>query len=223
MAPQLKVAVIGAGVAVLAAARALKSEGHLPVIYEKSEKLGGTWVYDPEVESDPLGVDPNREIVHISLYHSLRTNLPRQLMGFSDNPFSTDKNRDPRTFPGHEEVLQFLNEFATHFGLIQLIRFQTKVVRVDHRNHRWVVESTTITSHTFDALVVCNGHYTHPIVANFPGQLNCFNLNYSLLILMAHIINRENCTFDPMRTLFHDFGYFLITFSFIVIFCVKLT
>ncbi|KAL8528157.1 hypothetical protein ACS0TY_005823 [Phlomoides rotata] len=169
MAPQLKVAVIGAGVAVLAAARALKSEGHLPVIYEKSEKLGGTWVYDPEVESDPLGVDPNREIVHISLYHSLRTNLPRQLMGFSDNPFSTDKNRDPRTFPGHEEVLQFLNEFATHFGLIQLIRFQTKVVRVDHRNHRWVVESTTITSHTFDALVVCNGHYTHPIVANFPG------------------------------------------------------
>ncbi|KAL8483499.1 hypothetical protein ACS0TY_026257 [Phlomoides rotata] len=89
------VAVIGAGVAGLATARALKGEGHHQVlVYEKSDKLGGTWVYEPQVESDPLGHDPNREIVHSSLYHSLRTNLPRQLMGFSDYPFSTHQNRE---------------------------------------------------------------------------------------------------------------------------------
>ncbi|KAL8475946.1 hypothetical protein ACS0TY_028559 [Phlomoides rotata] len=173
MASPLKVAVIGAGVAGLAAARALKNEGHLAVIYEKSDKLGGTWVYDPQVESDPLGLDPNRETVHSSLYHSLRTNLPRQLMGFSDYPFSTDKNGDPRTFPGREEVLEFLNEFATHFGLVELIRFQTKVDRVERVDHRWVVESSnneSTSNDTFDAVAVCNGHFTQPIVANFPGR-----------------------------------------------------
>ncbi|KAH6767479.1 hypothetical protein C2S52_018462 [Perilla frutescens var. hirtella] len=174
MAPPLTVAVIGAGAAGLAVGRALKTEGHEFVIYEKSEKLGGTWLYDPRVESDPLSLDPNREIVHSSLYHSLRTNLPRELMGFPDYPFSTEKNRDPRTFPGHEEVLQFLNEFATKFGLVESIRFKTEVIRVervDLRNDRWVVESRNNESSSnelFNAVVVCNGHYTIPNVADFP-------------------------------------------------------
>ncbi|KAL2521957.1 hypothetical protein Fot_25880 [Forsythia ovata] len=56
-------AVIGAGVAGLAAARELRREGQkVVVVYEKSDQLGRTWVYDPRVESDPLGLDPNREI-----------------------------------------------------------------------------------------------------------------------------------------------------------------
>ncbi|KAL2546761.1 hypothetical protein Fot_15994 [Forsythia ovata] len=63
MEKSLNVAVIGAGVAGLA--------------MEKSDQLGRTWVYDPRVEYDPLGLDPNREIVHGSLYSSLCTNLPR--------------------------------------------------------------------------------------------------------------------------------------------------
>ncbi|KAL0429049.1 UNVERIFIED_CONTAM: putative flavin-containing monooxygenase FMO GS-OX-like 11 [Sesamum radiatum] len=131
MAPPLKVAVIGAGVAGLTAARALKEEGLQVSVYEKSDRLGGTWVYDPRVESDPLGVDPDREVVHGSLYPSLRTNIPRQLMGFSDYPFGCRKNGDSRTFPCHEEVLNFLVELAEEFGLVELIRFNTEVVRVE--------------------------------------------------------------------------------------------
>lgn len=80
----LKVAVIGAGTAGLVTARELQREGHRVVIFEKAAEIGGTWKYNPEIESDPLGIDPNRKIVHSSLYSSLRTNLPRHLMGFSD-------------------------------------------------------------------------------------------------------------------------------------------
>ncbi|PIN20862.1 Flavin-containing monooxygenase [Handroanthus impetiginosus] len=179
MAPPLTVAVIGAGVAGLATARALKVEGHRVIVYEKSNRLGGTWVYNPRVESDPLSLDPNREIVHSSLYQSLCTNLPRQLMGFSDYPFNTRKYGDLRTFPGHEEVLEFLNEFASEFGLVELIRFETEVVRVDRadlRSDKWVVESRSGKStelgseEVFDAVVVCNGHHTQPRVADFPGM-----------------------------------------------------
>lgn len=169
-------AVIGAGVAGLASARELKREGHRVVVYEKSDQLGGTWVYDPRVESDPLGLDPNREIVHGSLYSSLSTNLPRQLMGFSDYPFEIKKNGEIRTFPRHEEVLQFLNEFARDFGLVELIRFNTEVVRVqrvDSRNDLWMVNSRMsglIQEEKFDAVIVCNGHHTKPRIADIPGM-----------------------------------------------------
>ncbi|KAK6142927.1 hypothetical protein DH2020_023275 [Rehmannia glutinosa] len=172
MTPLLKVAVIGAGISGLTTARALKIEGHQVVVYEKSDQLGGTWVYNPGVESDPLGLDPNRDIVHSSLYHSLRTNLPRQLMGFVDYPFAIRENGDSGNFPCHEEVLEFLNEFAREFGLVELIRFKTEVVQVELRNDQWIVGSRTnemTSDEVFDAVVVCVGHHTQPRLAEFPG------------------------------------------------------
>lgn len=41
-------------------------------------------------------------------YASLRTNLPREIMGFSDLPFTPEamgaRSTDPRRFPRHTEV-----------------------------------------------------------------------------------------------------------------------
>ncbi|KAK2979980.1 hypothetical protein RJ640_006788 [Escallonia rubra] len=175
MARSLKVAVIGAGIAGLVAARELQREGHTVIVYEKGDELGGTWVYNPRVESDPLGLEPNREILHSSLYYSLRTNFSRHLMGFSDYPFAVRENGDSRNFPGHEEVLNFLNNFARDFELTELIRFNVEVVRVEmagSRNDEWVVESRTgglSSEDVFEAVVVCIGHHTVPRVADVPG------------------------------------------------------
>ncbi|KAH7863167.1 hypothetical protein Vadar_014169 [Vaccinium darrowii] len=169
----LKVAVIGAGVSGLVTARELLREGHRVVVYEKSNQLGGIWVYDPRTESDPLGIDPNRERVHSSLYFSLRTNTPRIFMGFSDYPL-TDRG-DPRNFPRHEEVLMFLKDFAKDFKLTEWIRFETEVVRVERVNSgddEWVVESRTSEGsgeEEFQAVVVCTGNYAEPLLANLPG------------------------------------------------------
>ncbi|KAI4323516.1 hypothetical protein L6164_023114 [Bauhinia variegata] len=169
----VKVAVIGAGVSGLSAARELQREGHQVVVLEKSHRIGGIWVYDQKTESDPLSIDPNREIVHTSLYRSLRTNAPRQIMDFLDYPFSKEETGDQRTFPGHEEVLRFLDKFAKEFGLHSLIRFNTEVVRVEQVNREWVVESKTRGSvserETFEAVVVCTGHFTQPRFAKIPG------------------------------------------------------
>ncbi|MCD7471522.1 hypothetical protein HAX54_012009 [Datura stramonium] len=178
MADSRKVAVIGAGVAGLMTARELQREGHRVLVFEKSNQLGGLWVYNPRVETDLLSLDPNREIIHSSLYKSLRTNLPRQLMSFSDYSFDGAENGKPLNFPGHEEVLKFLNEFAKDFGITELIRFNTEVVRVaqtDCRGNRWVVESKSdesISEEVFDSVVICNGHYTIPKVADIPGINN---------------------------------------------------
>ncbi|XP_017218725.1 flavin-containing monooxygenase FMO GS-OX-like 2 isoform X1 [Daucus carota subsp. sativus] len=169
--PCLNVAVIGAGVGGLCAGRELQRAGHRVTIFEKQNQLGGTWVYDPRVESDPLSLDPKREIIHSSLYASLRTNFPRHVMGFSDFPF-TKIYEDSRAFPSHEEVLRFLNDFAEQFGLVELTRLNTEVVRVELKEDEWVVESRMgelTREEAFDAVVVCVGHHTEPRVANFPG------------------------------------------------------
>ncbi|XP_030535513.2 flavin-containing monooxygenase FMO GS-OX-like 3 [Rhodamnia argentea] len=176
----VKAAVIGAGMSGLVAARELRREGHQVVVFEKGSEVGGTWVYDPRVESDPLGLDPAREVVHSSMYKSLRVNLPRPIMGFSDYPFEAKLSVgvDPRPFPGHEEVLRFLQGFAEDSGVVELVRFEHEVVRVERvveeRNDEWVVEWQTrdgeVRAEVFEAVVVCNGKYTEPRLAEFPGR-----------------------------------------------------
>ena len=75
--PSLKrrVAVIGAGVSGLAAAKCLLNEGLEPVVYEQSPQIGGLWNYD-EALPDGGGV----------LYRALRSNTSKQTLAFSDFP-----------------------------------------------------------------------------------------------------------------------------------------
>ncbi|XP_021722028.1 flavin-containing monooxygenase FMO GS-OX-like 3 isoform X4 [Chenopodium quinoa] len=173
-----KVAVIGAGASGLVAARELMKEGHDVVVFDRGAQLGGNWVYLDEVESDPLGLDPTRKIIDSSLYASLRTNTPREAMGFRDFPFAPTVDRDSRRFPGHHEVRRYLEDFASEFGLNELISFRTEVRHVGlETDGKWMVkyasvggDESTEVAQTYDAVVVCTGHFTEPQVAdNIPG------------------------------------------------------
>ncbi|KAK4486398.1 hypothetical protein RD792_009072 [Penstemon davidsonii] len=172
------VAVIGAGAAGLSAALELRREGHNVVVYERETQLGGTWVYTPDTESDPIGLKPTREIVHSSLYASLRTNLPREVMGFRAYPFlSTGKSgRDPRRYPGHGEVFEYLKDFTAEFRISELVRFGIEVLHVGlmEDKKKWSVRSRMRNGgegddEIYDAVVICNGHYTEPRIAEIPG------------------------------------------------------
>ncbi|XP_015581217.1 flavin-containing monooxygenase FMO GS-OX-like 4 isoform X3 [Ricinus communis] len=184
-----RVAVIGAGAAGLVAARELRKEGHIAVVFEKDDQIGGTWVYTPRIESDLLGINPSRAIIHSSIYESLRTNLPRELMGFMDFPFLSRQSdgRDPRRFPSHREVLLYLQEFAKEFKIEEMVRFNCEVVNMEmvDDNGKWKVKSKNknkrlesddnygddngFLEEVYDAVVVCNGHYTEPRIAEIPG------------------------------------------------------
>lgn len=65
----MRIAVIGAGAAGLAALRHCTSGAYddQAVCYEKTDQIGGTWVYREETGSDSYGLP-----IHTSMYKSLR-------------------------------------------------------------------------------------------------------------------------------------------------------
>lgn len=58
--------------------------------------------------------------------HFIRTNLPKEIMGFTDYPMP----QSPRSYITSNEVLSYLISFAEHFKLNELIRFRHQVIRV---------------------------------------------------------------------------------------------
>nr|XP_050860583.1 flavin-containing monooxygenase 2-like isoform X3 [Vespula vulgaris] len=170
LVPKMKFAVIGAGAAGLAALRHFTSSTYKDeiVCYEKTEEIGGTWVYREET-----GLDRYNLPIHTSMYKSLRTNLPKEVMGFPDFPIP-DR---PESYLTRNEILNFLNSYCDHFKLRQYIRFLHHVEYVEpiSENHKWSVKvrdlkENVVKTETFDAIMVCNGHYFEPFTPNLKGQ-----------------------------------------------------
>ncbi|KAM5562542.1 hypothetical protein ABKV19_017654 [Rosa sericea] len=186
------VCVIGAGPSGLVAARELEKEGHRVVVLEQNHDVGGQWLYDPNVEGeDPLGRNTtspptnhnsHHVKVHSSVYTSLRLGSPREIMGFTDFPFSVKKGRDTRRFPGHRELLLYLQDFCDWFELRDLIRFNTRVAYVGMLDHvvgfqdlKWLVKSVEkktqiVMEEVFDSVVVATGHYSQPRLPSIKGM-----------------------------------------------------
>jgi cation diffusion facilitator CzcD-associated flavoprotein CzcO len=110
-----KVAVIGAGAAGLVALRHLSTRLDVfePVAFEQAGNVGGTWNY-----TDRTGVDENGLPILSSMYKYLHTNLPKELMAFPDFPFPDG----PPSYVSHECVLDYLENYARSFNLLQFIR-----------------------------------------------------------------------------------------------------
>lgn len=141
----MRVAVIGAGAGGLVCARELLRVGLVPEVLEASDRVGGTWVYDERPQQ------------HGAMYASLRTNLPTDVMAFTDVPFEAD-----RGFPGHAEVLAYLERFAE--PLLPYVRFGRRVESVTQAGDGFAVDGER-----YDAVAVCTGHYHAPYVPDLPG------------------------------------------------------
>ncbi|ELR17322.1 Flavinbinding monooxygenase-like subfamily protein [Acanthamoeba castellanii str. Neff] len=136
-----RVAVIGAGAAGLVAARYFRDAGFEVVVWEMAEEVGGTWLFS-EAVTEGRG----------NLYRSLSTNLPKEIMQFSDLPFEGDLP----SFVQHTEVARYLRRYADVFDLRPLIRFNTKVLRVERLPPPPPLDSTSSLS---------------PCLATRPGRL----------------------------------------------------
>lgn len=63
------IAIIGAGMAGLCAAKTGLQHGCEVTVFEQGKQVGGTWVYNDKIGKDEYGLD-----VHSSMYQGLHTN-----------------------------------------------------------------------------------------------------------------------------------------------------
>ncbi|KAK5462910.1 monooxygenase [Exophiala xenobiotica] len=183
-----RVAIVGGGPVGISCAKYLLAEKVFETIdiYEQRDRVGGIWNLSEPVRSRHIPVPQvNPRYGHQGtgteslefespLYDYLETNIPKQLMAFSDKPFSDD---DP-LFPSHQAVLRYLEEYAE--DVRHLIRFSTAVKDVQQvvdqatGKERWALvaenrPTKATTRQTYDAVVVANGHYTVPYVPDIKG------------------------------------------------------
>ncbi|TMS14144.1 Flavin-containing monooxygenase FMO GS-OX-like 8 [Larimichthys crocea] len=147
-----------------------------PVVFELTDKVGGTWCYDERV-----GTYDNGLPVHSSMYRDLKTNLPKEVMMFPDYPFDPKLN----SFLPHQEVQRYLEGYCQSYNILPHIRFNTVVESVKpvgmtteggESRTTWKVTSSDPSGHrkteTFDSVFVCSGHYSHPHTPDIPGIEN---------------------------------------------------
>ncbi|EOD28543.1 hypothetical protein EMIHUDRAFT_413815 [Emiliania huxleyi CCMP1516] len=151
-----KVAVIGAGVAGLQLAERLGKKSGLEVtIFEKTNKVGGVWSAN---------------------YADFGLQVPKELYEFPAFPYPEGKSWDK--FPKGAQVQEYIEAFAEHAGLRQLIRFDTSVLSLQKRERGWLVthapngQGTEGVQEPFDFVVVATGMYggASPHIPSAPGK-----------------------------------------------------
>lgn len=165
-------------------------------IYEQRDRVGGIWNLSPPERSRRIPIpqvnpwyghghysietgendvgDAKSLELESPLYDYLETNIPKQLMAFSDQAFPDDEP----LFPGHEAVWRYLEGYAR--DVMHLIKFKTAVRDVrclkesgaDKERWELVAEDRRtgeMVREVYDAVVVANGHYTVPYVPDIKG------------------------------------------------------
>mmetsp|Transcript_11536 Transcript_11536/g.18768 ORF Transcript_11536/g.18768 Transcript_11536/m.18768 type:complete len:437 (-) Transcript_11536:415-1725(-) len=174
-----KVAIVGAGPSGLVTAKALLGCGVAPediVMFEESDQIGGLWNRKARWEPKDQHGQPKVTSATNPIYDDLTTNLPNQIMAFSDFPFQTDMD----FFPKSGAVLDYLNQYADKHDLRSMVRFNSRVKAAKKQGSQWKVTSDGTTFYSSEHLVVCSGHFRKPFIpfvegsSNFKGrQLHC--------------------------------------------------
>ncbi|XP_060588657.1 flavin-containing monooxygenase 5-like [Ruditapes philippinarum] len=157
--------VIGAGVAGLAGVKQCLEEGIKPVCFEKDFDIGGLWHYRDYASNDQ---EP-------SLYNSCSINTSKEMTCYSDFPI-------PKDFPNfmhHTHFKKYLELYAENFDLMNYIKLQTEVIKVEKADNfeetgQWIVTTRDLKSNKtskekFDFVMIANGHLTEPNKPSLPG------------------------------------------------------
>jgi cation diffusion facilitator CzcD-associated flavoprotein CzcO len=139
--------IIGAGSSGITAAKALL-EREIPFdCFERSDQVGGNWVFG------------NRNGMSAA-YRDLFINVSRERMAYADYPMPTAYP----DFPHHTHIKEYFDSYVDHFGLREHITFLTSVEHARLREDAlWEVqlrqEAGDGETRLYDALLVANGHH----------------------------------------------------------------
>ncbi|MFR9751508.1 flavin-containing monooxygenase [Nocardia sp. 004] len=161
MERRTRVAVIGAGPSGIAAAKECLAHGLGDdlVVFEKSDQVGGNWVY-----RDEYG--------HSSVYETTHLISSKYYSEYEDFPLP------PGTpdYPHHTVLKKYFQDYADYFGVTSRIRFHTQVLHATRGDAgEWIIHSRGPRgerTETFDALMVANGHHWDPRMPEYPGHFD---------------------------------------------------
>jgi dimethylaniline monooxygenase (N-oxide forming) len=171
-----KVCVIGAGSSGIAAAKALHRRAFEFDCFEKSDRVGGNWVFK------------NRNGMSAA-YRSLHINTSRERMEFADFPMP----KSYPDFPHHTHIAEYFDAYVDHFGFRDRITFETGVERaVPASDGTWEITLDSGDTRRYDALMVANGHHWH---ARWPEPAFAGSDRFEGLQLHSHEYTGEDPAF----------------------------
>jgi cation diffusion facilitator CzcD-associated flavoprotein CzcO len=142
----LRFAIIGAGMAgILSAIRLDEWGAHDYTVYEKADRLGGTW----------------RE----NTYPGIACDVPSHLYSYS---FAPNPDWSHVYSPG-DEIAAYFEKVAADHGVLSNIRFGEEVTRAEWRDGRWHLETGTGHHDVVDVIIAATGVLHHPNVPHFDG------------------------------------------------------
>ena len=142
----MRVCLIGAGSSGIAAAKALHERGLDFDCFEKSDRVGGNWVF-----ANKNGMS--------AAYRDLFINTSRPRMEYSDFPMP-DSYPD---FPHHTQIAAYFEQYVDRFGFRDRITFETGVEHAARdADGVWSVTLDNGETRSYDALLVANGHHWNP-------------------------------------------------------------
>lgn len=143
---ELRFVVIGAGMAGILSAIKLQEAGLDDfVVYEKADRLGGTW----------------RE----NTYPGVCCDIPSHLYRYSFAP----NPEWSRVFSPGEEIWAYLDEVARRFEVDGRIRYSTEVTRLEFTGGRWHLELSDGSSDVADVVIAATGVLHHPAYPDIEG------------------------------------------------------
>jgi cation diffusion facilitator CzcD-associated flavoprotein CzcO len=146
----MRVVVIGAGMAGVLSAIKLREAGFADVtVYEKANRLGGTW----------------RE----NTYPGIACDVPAHLYTYT---FAPNPEWSHAFAPG-SEILAYFESVAAHYGVDALIRYGNAVRRLqyicDQLGTRWRIETSTGECDEADVVIAATGVLHHPRYPDIDG------------------------------------------------------
>ena len=175
-----KVAVIGAGVAGLQTAKALREIGLDVTIFEKSENVGGVWrknygsctraslralVRKRDLRDSRAAPTPRVARAARTRAADFGLQVPQSLYEFPDFPAPKGKYQ---RFPKGEEVQDYIEKYADTNNLREITKFNTGIQKVSSNadGTSWTLNSETkggeSQTEKFDFVCVCTGMYGWP-------------------------------------------------------------
>jgi len=150
--------IIGAGSSGIAAAKALQDRGVPFDCFERSDRVGGNWVFGNKNGT-------------AAAYRNLHINSSRKRTQFADFPMPANYP----DFPHHTQIAAYFDAYVDHFGLRERISFETPVEHAERTaDGTWNVTLADGTLRSYDMLLVANGHHWDPRwpEPRFPGRFD---------------------------------------------------